>query len=162
MPKYSELLPDNEIVSMLGPQDKNVVLLACGGCINESLAFKYSMPIISYGDKETYPAIESECKRLTRLLTDNGVLVTTFYLPPGTKCIRDLDDKPFLIPEDVKPDIILVLSCPDGIWGLSRNIKGVPLIRISKWVEIMFYRYRDDGKLREIERGTISKFSIAT
>ena len=162
MPKYSELLSDEEIIGMISPDSKRILLLACSGCINESLAFKHSLPIISYGDTERYPAIESECVRLTKLLIAKGFSVDTLYLPPGTKCIRNLDEEQFSLPSKINPDIILVLACPDGLWGLSKLIKDIPMIRISKWMGTIFYRYHDNGIERRVERGKISAFPTAT
>lgn len=162
MPKYSELFSDEKIVSLIDPSYKNILLLACSGCMNESLAFKYSLPIISYGDKETYPAVESECLRLTAFLVNKGFSVDTLYIPSGVKCIRNLDEEQLSMPNTLNPDVALVLACPDGLWGLSKQINDIPLIRISKWMGTIFYRYHDDGIERKIERGKVSAFTTAT
>ena len=137
--------------------------------MNESLAFKHSLPIYSYGadadNNTTYPAIEAECIRLVSLLRDNGFFAETIILPAGSnaRCIRNMGETQFSLKDGVKPDVVLVLACPDGFWGLSRVITpDVPLINISKWKGIIFYRYVDDEKRRIIERGKITPFVIET
>jgi len=164
MPKYSEVLSDEEILGMINPTYKKVLLLGCGGCMNESLAFKHNLQIISYGEEKSYPAIEVECQRLKSVLMNNGFLVDTIILPPGSnaRCIRDLGSKPFTLPNRIQPDVILVLACPDGLWGISSRIIDVPLLRISKWGGTIFYRYSDDSKERKIEMGKISMFDATT
>lgn len=43
MPVYSEVLDDNTIINLVRDY-KNILLLGCGACMNESLAFKNDTP----------------------------------------------------------------------------------------------------------------------
>ena len=45
MPVYTELLSDDEIISIVPKNYHNLLIIGCGACTNESIAYKYGYPI---------------------------------------------------------------------------------------------------------------------
>lgn len=161
MPLYSQILSDNYILKMMKPEYKKISLLGCGGCMNESLAFLHSTPIIIHNEEDTFPSIENECNRLVKMLTYHGFFADTIILPPGknVSCIRNVHNREFFLPENFSSDAILVLSCPSGYWGLSKYIKNIPMYNITKPSGALHYKYFDNGKERIIVYGKLCLFS---
>lgn len=157
MPQYSEILSDENILNMVKPYYKKVLLLGCGGCMNESLAFLHSSPLVAHGSKDTFPALEFELNRLSKLLESNGLSTKTLIIPPGSNlnCIRNIHGTKFTLPKDFNIDVILVLSCPAGQGGISKTLKNIPLINITKLSGQLYYKFLDDGKKRIIVNGKI-------
>jgi len=135
--------------------------LGCGGCMNESLAFTHSTPLIFHGQNDIFPSIEAECNRISDMLFANGYAVETIVLPAGSNatCIRNLGERQFSLPDEVVPDVILVLSCPSGFWGLSSRIQKAPLESIVKQIGMIYYTYSDNGKERHIIDCKLSSFA---
>lgn len=161
MPIFSKVVSDNRICDMIDRGYKKVLLLACGGCMNESLAFANSLPLRLNEERAMFPPIEAECLRITNMLCGDGFTVDAIILPSGSnaRCIRNLNEEQFALPDGLSPDIILVLSCPSGFRGLSTLIKDIPIYNITEQVGMLYYKYEDDGKERKIVSGKISKFS---
>ena len=157
MPQYSQILSDEIILNMVKPYYKKVLLLGCGGCMNESLAFLHSCPLVVHGKKDTFPALESELNRLVELLNNNGLSAKTLILPPESNlnCIRNIHGERFSLPKALPIDVILVLSCPAGQGGLLRTLKNIPMINITKLTGELYYKFLDDGKKRIIVNGKV-------
>lgn len=79
MPIYSEVIDDKSILQILQDKYNKVLLIGCGACMNESLAYKYDMPITK--DSSSVPfATACELARLAKLLSENGFIAETkFY-----------------------------------------------------------------------------------
>lgn len=54
MPVYSEVLDDNTIINLVRDY-KNILLLGCGACMNESLALKNDTPIYINENNSSIP-----------------------------------------------------------------------------------------------------------
>lgn len=61
MPVYSEVLNDDVLIQKVGKKHKDILLLGCGACMNESLAYKNDSQIFvndEYGNKIPYSNIK--------------------------------------------------------------------------------------------------------
>lgn len=157
MPLYSQILSNDCILNMINPSYKRILLLGCGGCMNESLAFLHSCPIVIHNETDTFPAIETECNRLIELLHCHGFSAKKIIIPPGSniKCIRNICEKKLSFPEKNSIDVILVLSCYAGYWGFSKVFENVPMFNITKTTGALYYKYFDNEKERIIIDGKI-------
>lgn len=81
MPLYSQILSNDCILNMINSSYKRILLLGCGGCMNESLAFLHSCLIVIHNETDTFPAIETKCNRLIELLYSHGFLAKKLFFP---------------------------------------------------------------------------------
>lgn len=156
---------DNDKILDLVSNYKNVLLIGCGGCANESLAFSNHLPIyVAPKDSSMEDAIENmqaiaysvkdECERIKRLLEDYGyyVMLSIIPLSQNTLCIRHPGDKYNFIPDShFIPDIILTISCSAGAYGIYEDINGkIPVYSIMESVGQLAYYYEDLANERKI------------
>lgn len=161
MPIYSKTISDEEIMRLIKPDYKMVLILACAGCMNESISFDTGLPIIKTEcDHKSFPALESECSRISDYLSKHGIATNIRILPSGSNsgCIVNLDEPHYPIPADSTYDAVLVLSCPAGFFDISKIIDSLPIFIISRQIGMLNYRYFDDGCRRVITHGKISPF----
>lgn len=48
MAVYSEIISNDKILSLMPPSAHSILIVACGGCVNESLAFKNGCQIFDF------------------------------------------------------------------------------------------------------------------
>lgn len=118
MPVYSEVLENNEILNIVINRYKKILLIGCGACMNESLAFFHNLPLSKKSDDnilEPYPIL-MELKSIAEMLQKNGMEVAYKYIPEGSNslCMIDSAKEAFGLSLNFKPDVILLLSCPAG------------------------------------------------
>lgn len=154
MPVYTEILSDDEIMRVVSEKYKRVLIIGCGACTNESLAYKCGYPIFKIKDDEkVYPyATFTELKRIQILLEERGYDVSIKYYEDidGFFCMKDINRDDYVLEWTQMPDVILCLCCPCGIAGLRKVIDGIPLVGISRLKGVLSYSYRDIEGAREI------------
>jgi hypothetical protein len=145
MAVYSEVISNESILKSIPENVKNILIVACGGCMNESLAYKNDCPIFMHVNDEAIPyASFSEAHRIVEFLNIRGYSSNAKVIPCGTPvlCIYSEDYK-FVFHEDFfQPDAILALCCDAGLQGL-KLIFSVPVISITKRRGLLFYTYQD-------------------
>lgn len=164
MAVYS-IIYDNDKILNLVSNYKNVLLLGCGGCANESLAFSNHLPIYvapkGLSVEETIEnrqvlaySVKNECERIKRLLEGDGhnVVLSIIPLSQNTLCIRHPGDKYNFIPDShFIPDIILTISCSAGAYGIYEDInREIPVYSIMESVGQLAYYYEDLSNERKI------------
>ena len=162
MPIYSKIFSDAEIVDLVRNKYKSVLLAACGGCMNESLAFDLHLPITTYiNENKRHPAIYAECTRIAHMLNDIGIIADTLIFPGGSnsRCIINLCAPQYPIhnsdSQEVIYDAILMLSCTAGFTWISRQIRDIPVFIITRQKGMLSYTTDDDSK---IDSGKITPF----
>jgi hypothetical protein len=142
MPVYSKTIEDKKIINLVKDKYQNVLILGCGACMNESLAYTNDTPI--YDNSKPY-SIERELQRVANILSQFCLKVKWNVIPEGsnTLCMRKIDSSSFVLEE--QPDVILILCCPSGQFGLKSNVTNVPIIGISKPFGFLSYAYIEDG-----------------
>lgn len=148
MPVYSEVLSDCEIVDLIGKKYNNILIVGCGACMNESLSFKYNIPIFikdKMGNKIPY-AVTQEVIRISRMLSSKGYDARTEVFPEGSnsRCMINNTAPKHLLCLEPKPDAILALSCPSGVFGMEGVIKDIPIVRITKQKGYLAYTYKEN------------------
>jgi hypothetical protein len=144
MPIYSETLNDYQILRMIGRKHKRILVIGCGACMNESLAFKYNIPL--YVDNlETPSATIIELKRIKKMLIDNGYQVEIKYYNSinGFYCMTNVSVTEYPLDRSCSPDVILVLSCNSGCEGLRDKLPTAKIIRITELIGGVTYGYKD-------------------
>lgn len=146
MPVYSEVLDDNTIINLVRDY-KNILLLGCGACMNESLAFKNDTPIYINENNSSIPySIQKEIERIKNMLTLHGFKVKYKLLPENSnsRCMINYGKQIYSFLLEPFPDVLLVLSCPAGIFGIKQCIKNIPIIKATKQTGFLAYGYTDD------------------
>ncbi len=136
LPIYSELIQNEEILNILKGRYKKILLIGCGACMNESLAYLHDLPLSVKGEQDEYypiPVIK-ELKRIAKMLEENGYEVNYEYLSEGSnsRCMIDSTKEICNVSFESKPEIVLVLSCPAGREGIKTIIKEIPVINITR------------------------------
>lgn len=166
MAVYSVILEDEKILEICSNY-KNILLLGCGGCANESLAFSNHTPIYTIknqDDKEKENVIDElkaipysvkiECERIKELLKVNGHFVKSILVPlsQNTLCIRHDGVKFNINPNcEFLPDVILTISCSAGAFGVSKDVgEAIPVYSIMQSCGQLAYYYEDSGTERKI------------
>ena len=171
MAVYSTIFEDQKIIE-LSSKYKNVLLLGCGGCANESLAFVNNKPLYVVSEEEELDvaikksiaipySVKEECERIKHLLEANGHFVVSSLIPlsQNTLCIRHDGDKYNINPKSqFVPDVILTISCSAGAFGVYEDIgKSIPVYSIMQSRGQLAYYYKDTFDKREIiyEKSTV-------
>lgn len=166
MPVYSEVLDDYILIQKISKKYRNILILGCGACMNESLAYTHNSPIFikdNYGNQIPYSTL-NELNRLTRMLNMNGYNARFELMTEKSNslCMINYRDKIYEISTTKKLDAILVLSCPAGIFGIKKNIDSIPIIKATKQLGFLAYGYNDDeyGTRTMIkEKSTVIKYN---
>lgn len=151
MPNYSTVFSDSDLLQILKRYMlRQILVLGCDGCMNESLAYKNHKPLLLHGERETSVAVMDECQRIVDLLISYGYSVEMKVLTNSDNvlCLRNSTLKKFSLSSFQKPDVILALCCPAGYWGLKQCFPKEHIIRITKLEGTISYSYVDDGKKR--------------
>ncbi|MDR3299305.1 MAG: hypothetical protein LBU43_04720 [Candidatus Accumulibacter sp.] len=87
---YSKIISDQNIVDCIQMTFANILIVACGGCVNESLAYDNNMPIL-VGDSQYASKLDAE--RISKLLSANGhsVQVKVIEGDMPVLCIHEKD-----------------------------------------------------------------------
>ena len=152
MPIYSNTLSDESILRILRDKYHNILVIGCGACMNESLAYKYKLPIYNESPDIPYATVH-ELGRISELLSKNGYSVTTKYYNDinGFYCMADVSVDRYPIDWSEKPDIILLLSCNAGVDGLQDLLPSVNIVRITELIGGIPYGFNDKGNQRVMD-----------
>lgn len=149
MPIYSETLSNEQILRILGNKYQRVLVIGCGACMNESLAFKHNMAIYKNNLEIPYATI-AELQRIEKMLTDNGYQVEIKYYEDidGFYCMTNISIDEYPLDWVISPDIILLLSCNSGCEGLRDRLPNTKIIRITELIGGVPYGHRDNNGQR--------------
>lgn len=154
MPVYTELLSDDQIISIVPDNYHNLLIIGCGACTNESIAFKCGYPIFKLEEEEEiYPyATVMELKRIQNLLEKNGYNVSIKYYNDidGFFCMKNINNDNYTLEWKNVPDAILCMCCPGGISALKKTVGSIPLLGITKLMGTLSYVYEDREGTRVI------------
>lgn len=141
----------------------NILLIACGGCANESLAYAKKLPV--FISKEGEPleksmlcghsvpyAVQKTADQIVEMLCDKGYYARACIVPINREllCIQSKDNSINFLNSMSNVDLILALCCPAGIMGIKKQIKDIPTISLMRPQGQLFYVYRDNMYSREI------------
>lgn len=148
---YSKTLCDEQILALIPEQSHHVLIVACGGCVNESLAYDHETPIVvlDVDGTEIPQASLIEAQRISKMLIYKGY-ETEIKLLNGdlpVLCIFS-DEREEILPPN-RLDVILTLSCISGSIGL-RTLTNVPVFSITKQAGYLSYTYAKDKEGNKI------------
>lgn len=168
MAVYSKTISDSEIIGLVDGKYQNLLLVGCGGCMNESLAYTHHEPIFRFPQGKTIAdgaipiATHSELRRLQSLLESKGFRVRTFELydlgtvkgNEGLLCIREVGESFDMVKHfpDFHIDAILTLCCAAGTFGITNEYgKDVPILQITRLHGMISYSFTDKEGTRYID-----------
>ena len=154
MPIYSETIPENQIICLLSRKYSQVFIIGCGACMNESLAFKYNLPITkSIEESKILPyATSCELKKIELVLANHGFNVESKYFNDinGFLCMAGQDSNDYPICWKQEPDIILTLCCSAGFNAIRERFPNYKVVKIAKQTAFISYSFSDKGGERVI------------
>jgi hypothetical protein len=140
---FSRIVEDGTIIEV-ARDFNNILIITCGGCINESLAYTNKYPIFKEVDGKTIAyAVHLETERISKLLSDNSHAVKVCTSDEiknsgwkeGFLCMRKKGAKFDLFNHigNFKPDMILSLCCGAGTFGIIDSYgTKIPVKQITK------------------------------
>lgn len=157
MAVYSEVLPNDVILrKILALKDVDrILIIGCGGCMNESLAYKNNLPVYLFengGEKEPFSTL-NELEKIKEYLETNDYSVDLCIIKEGTPilCIYSDDYEFEFYTDNNIPSIILALCCPAGIVGLRAKLdSNIPIVCITFQKGILAYSFIDSNGKRDI------------
>lgn len=165
MPIYSRVINDEKILKLVSINEcHNILVIGCGGCMNESLAYDGDLCIYD-GENESPFATITELNRIKQLLCgyNNSVDIKYFEGDKGFLCMNNVDESGdgFLCMNNVvestfesrkenRPDIILVLSCLSGYYALKERFPDYNLMCITEIKGGLSYYYKNEKGKRLI------------
>jgi hypothetical protein len=144
---YSVMLPDEKLIKAIRGF-KQIVILGCEGCANDSISYFNNSPQKAVFDthmKRYHPAPDAvlqEAMRLKSLFVNdcNDIRVTS-AMGLCMKSTSEPDEEWVATCKDAQS--VLVLSCPAGVMGAKTALtKGIKIIAGMKTVGVL-YSYRD-------------------
>ncbi len=153
---YSKMLNEQEITDSLPNESKRILIVACGSCMNESLAFENELPISIYTEEGENVSIASvyTAQKLAAKLENLGY--ETKIIVDGICIIRD-NNKTLLLEsiKSFKPDTILSISCKAGLFGIKK-LTDIKAIIVTKHVGYLSIVYKENGYMRYIKHADVS------
>jgi len=157
MAVYSIPIELNEIITEIRGKYQKVLVIGCGGCTNESLAYIHNLPITNVNRGELTPiATNAELEKLESGLTAAGfdVRTTTFPRDWDALCLRQ-EGKTFQYNPhlDFEPQVILALSCPAGKFSIEEGFDHkIPVIKITRQIgHLAYFSYEDSEGFQWID-----------
>ncbi len=164
MGKYSEVCSYEQILNTVKGRYRNVLIIGCGGCMNESLALKNGDWIFDK-EKNVSPAIQKECIRLSEYLKNEGIKNSYYIINTGTNmgCIRNSDGMKKSLGVTKDTEAILMMSCLDGVYGINERLRDyhIPIYRISRWKGVFYYNYKETDRYSYIVEGHVKYFDAS-
>jgi len=163
MPVYSETISDERILRILGNKYRRVLLVGCGACMNESLAYKNDLPI--YKGSPDFPyATAAEVSRIEKLLKTNGYEVEkkTYDDIDGFYCMTDISSAKYPVDWTITPDIILILSCGAGLLAIRDKLPEMQVMKIAKQRGYLSYGFNDTNDQRTISKSDSAVIPFTT
>jgi len=167
MAVYSKVMSDATIINLI-PCKSNILIVGCGGCINESLAYTNRHPIFTAPEGKTLDnaaipiATRYELNRIKGLLEVHGHTVRVFESyelkkdngNDGFLCIRKSGKAFDLFGSfsDFPIDVLLTLSCGAGTFGINEDYgEEIPVLQITKPSGMLSYSFIDRENVRHID-----------
>lgn len=168
MAVYSKTIEDSDIIKLVEGKYENLLLVGCGGCMNESLAYTNAWPIFQAAEGKTVKeanipiATHLELERIQSMLQTRGFKVRVFESyelknndgNEGFLCIRN-SGYPFdLLGQfpDFRIDAILTVCCGAGTFGIIDDYgKDIPVRQITRSSGMISYSFIDDEISRCID-----------
>jgi len=153
---YYELIENNKILQLLGDNYKRILIIGCGGCVNESLALKNKIPIIVLDEitRQSIPySVTNEIKRLAKLLHKHVFDVIWKVVPENNLlCMRNVNEDIPVTINETTIDAILAICCPAGIYGLRKIVSNsIHIFQITKQIGFLYYvfdEYENEKKIK--------------
>ena len=158
MPLYSEVMNEGEINKLVGVSPHNILIIGCGWCTNESIAFHDHLPIFQTStaidsSKSAVPyAVNTKLTQVARSLESLGHHVYIGF-PNDLNCnFLCTPENPVLAPilENISVDIDLILAmcCMAGSGSIRREVgTQIPVIQITRQCGVLSYTsYELDDK----------------
>lgn len=160
MSVYSKTISDKELVNLVQPSWKRVLIFACAGCMNDSLAFDLGQPISEEKNQLSFPSLEIECRRIIDLLKTCGIVAERKILSASTnsRCIINLDEPPYPLLDNGKYDAVLALCCHAGYIGIKRFVGQTPAYAITYPIGVLNYLYSSNQGTKTIVSGNVVYF----
>jgi hypothetical protein len=168
MPVYSETLSDADILEIIRKgKYKNVLLIGCGSCMNESLAYKNRLPlnVVEGGQHKNY-ALSKELDRIQDLIKLLDCKAYCSCVPEGGNafCMIDSGRELFNFSEDeTSHDAIFGLCCSSGIVGLKYKFKEIPVKLLTRTIGSLGYISEtslDGSKNMIFDKSKVIKFVV--
>ena len=154
MSNFSSVISDSQILEIVKTKEaRRVLILGCNGCMNESLALTRKKPLMNYKKEVPYEPIFSECDRICNLLDKNGITSSFEVLgrENNALCIRDNNQDDYSLSEENLPDLVMIMSCPAGIWSMKECLSGVAVVGSTEYKGVFSFSYIDDTEKKEIK-----------
>lgn len=164
MAVYSTTISDEQILERVrNSHATSILLVACGGCANESLAYTKKISIFISPKEESLEesmlyghsipfATKTTAEQIAEMLRDEGYRINICIVPLGAEllCIQGKDDNLSKFSNTSAVDLVLALCCPAGVAGIKRQLKDIPVISLLRSQGQLFYVYKDNLHSREI------------
>jgi hypothetical protein len=148
---YTEVLPDKEIISKCEGFN-TVVIVGCGSCTNESLAFLNETLITKTIQKENGQIdtiryeVTCEIERIRKTLEVYRHKVEQILINDGKNSVCTIDDNNIELYKRQIPiaDVYLTLCCPSGQMGLGEIIGNFhTILPIMKVVGTLYCHFEE-------------------
>ena len=137
----------NESILELVSKDncRNILIIGCGGCMNESLAYDGDLYLYKKGIEGPYATI-NELNRIKQFLCNHhySVEVKWFKAPNDILCTSNIDACKNEMDWNVQPDIILMLSCFSGLLAWKARFPEHNIMCITEAKGGLSYYYKDE------------------
>lgn len=179
MAVYSKTIEDLDIIRLIEGKHENVLLIGCGGCMNESLAFTNSWPIFQPTQgkplqENAIPiATHFELERIQFMLRARGYKIKIFESyelkdnrgNEGFLCIRKSGHPFDLLGQfpDFRIDVILTVCCGAGTFGVVDDYgESIPVKQITRPSGMISYSFFDDetGRYIDYSHSKVMSFGI--
>lgn len=119
MPIYMKLIETSRIIEMI-KMFSGILILACKGCPNESLAYSNGSLLT---ENEVPYTLNQEIERLSKILTKQGFNIETQIITESYLCLMSDEHCESLKYKMPNSDAVLVLGCPAAVQG-TKSIIG--------------------------------------
>ena len=171
MAVFSIIFPVEKILSLIQRKYRMVLVVGCGGCNNESLAYVNNWEICDHVDASIGRATARELDGITSVLTENCFEVKSTAVPLGgvnAVCIRHDGNQFNYNPHpNVKPDVILALCCAAGTFGMRDDLRAagdkIHIFQITSNAEQLAYYYfvKDNKRWIDYSRSRVIKNNLS-
>lgn len=171
MAVYSVTLPNEIIIKRIKGIFTKILIVGCGGCTNESLAYTNNWAICDHSQDQIGLATARELERIEALLFEKGFEVRYTSVPLGMVnafCIRyDGDQFDYNTHVSFFPDLILALCCAAGTFGLMDDLRvaglKIPVYQITRQVGLLsyFYYVKEDKRWIDYSRSKAIRISTS-
>ena len=163
MAVYSETISNDKLLSRIPESAKSILIIGCGGCLNESLAYRNDYPVFEITENGRIPyATKMELERISAFLRSKGYKTETKLIAQSKElllCIVSEDYECEMKKREIEPDVVLALCCNGGQLGLGLSFH-VPVISVTRMVGCLGYVYKETATKQTIikEKSIVHRF----